>query len=439
MILKSTTFARQLGILLLALAIIVPCSVAAPPTLTTLYNFSDLGDGGFPEAGLVMSTAGAFYGTTSGGAMGWGTVFELIPSNGGATYTQKTLYSFTGGADGAQPVADLVLGKNNVIYGTTYGGGALGYGTVFQVAPTQGGVWTEKVLYSFKGGNDGAYPAGGLVLNSSGVLYGTTYGGGTTGLGAVFQLAPAAGGVWTETTLYSFLGATDGAYPIADLTLNSAGILYGTTSQGGSITNSGGTYSNWGIVFQLAPAGGGVWNETILYTFTGGADGGTPESALILGPSNVLYGSTFWGGTGTCPVSGYPQGCGTVFQLAPPTAGGAWTESILYSFTGRSPDGAHPYKNMAFNSNGIFGTTYAGGAQIDICFPEGYPGCGTMFKLKSPSAPGGAWTKSNLIVFVGDNGGAPTGLILNKGGSAFGTTVMGGISLGYGTAYIMKP
>ncbi|HLY17723.1 MAG TPA: choice-of-anchor tandem repeat GloVer-containing protein [Bryobacteraceae bacterium] len=457
-ILQTDSIGGRLGDLLplLALVIVLPCSAANPPSLVMLYSFNDLADGGFPEAGLAMSSAGALYGTTSSsqGGYGWGSVFEMVPIKGG-TFTHKTLYTFKGGVDGANPVADLTIGGNGILYGTTYGGG-VGYGTVFELIPGSGGTWTQKVIYSFKGGSsDGAYPAAGLVLASSGVLYGTTYAGGTKNIGTVFALAPSAGG-WTETPVYSFLGGTDGANPVADLTLSVAPgtiTLYGTTLQGGSVTIPPNTpplctsttspcvYQNWGTVFQLVQSGG-VWTETILYTFLGASDGGSPESPVIIGPGGVLYGATFWGGsTNGCPLGGYPQGCGVVYQLTPPTGTGAWTQTVLHTFTGTVPDGNHPYGRMSLNSTTgqLFGTTFSGGALIDNCFTESYPGCGTIFSMKPPATQGGSWTKSNLIVFLNNNGGGPNGGVLSKGGAIFGTTLYGGNTGGYGTVYEMKP
>lgn len=437
---RITIDASRAGIfLLLALTVIMPCT-AAPPTLSAIYSFTDAGDGGFPEAGLVMASSGVLYGTTySGGAWGWGTVFALLPGTGG-TWTQRTLYSFTGGSDGAAPVAKLTLGANSVMYGTTYYGGAFGHGTVFQIWPVSGGTWKQKVIYSFKGGNDGANPAAGLSLGGSGVLYGTTYQGGSSGFGTAFKLVASQGGTWTESVIYSFLGGTDGANPLAELSIApSTGILYGTTSQGGSVTNSDGTFLNWGTVFQLAPVSG-AWQESVLYTFAGGADGGTPESSLIIGPNTILYGTTFWGGSSTgCPVGGYPQGCGTVYQLAP-AGGGVWNQSVLYTFTGKNTDGSHPYRNMVrVPSTGVLvGTTYSGGAATNICFPASYTGCGTVFTVKPPTS-GTTWTKSNLAVFLGDNGGAPNGALMSATGVVYGTTVMGGTSNGYGTVFQVAP
>ncbi|MGA2135016.1 MAG: choice-of-anchor tandem repeat GloVer-containing protein [Bryobacteraceae bacterium] len=466
MIQKTTTLTSLPGFRFLALAILLPCCVATPATLTTLHTFSGASDGSYPESNLVRASTGVLYGTTYlGGSGGWGTVFELVPGTGGKTYTLSTIYSFTGLADGANPVSDLALGNSGVLYGTTYSGGANGYGTVFELTPGKTGQpWNEKVLYSFKGGTgDGAYPAAGVTWRSaSGALYGTTYGGGNAGQGTVFEILPSSGsGTWTETVIYNFQGGTDGAYPLADLVLASSSVvtIYGTTSEGGSTTIPAGTapsgtnpgcaanvdntpctYENWGTVFELTGSGGGAFTETQLYSFFGANDGGTPESALIFGPSGVFYGSTFWGGVTTaCATGDYPQGCGVVYQLAPPASGsGLWTETVVHTFSATFPDGEHPYRNLAYSSTSgyLYGTTYAGGNDIDTCFPaSALVGCGTIFDLKPPTSPGLPWTKANLIAFGYNNGGAPNGVVLTSGGALFGTTQLGGPGLGYGIAY----
>lgn len=454
----TTPTATRLGSALLALAIALPGSAATPTTATpaastlmTLYNFNDLNDGGFPEAGVVQDSSGALYGVSSSGSTGWGSVFQLTPGTGG-TWTESTLYTFTGGADGATPLGALLIGANGILYGTTYDGGAHGYGTVFQLAPGTGSSWTLTTLYSFLGGTDGANPSAGLVLGAStGTLYGTTFNGGTKGMGAVFELNPVKTGGYTEKLLYSFQGGADGANPMASLALSSKTVLYGTTSQGGSvtITNQPPTcttstpcvYANQGTVFQVAPAGGGVWKESLLYTFTGQGDGGSPESPLILSSLGVLYGNTFWGGTAlNCPESAYAQGCGVVFQLAPPTGTvTTWTQKVLYNFTGVSPDGAHPYGPMSINANtDLFGTTFSGGGTQDLCFPEAYIGCGTIFELKPGKS--GVWTKSNISSFPGSPaGGSPNGILLGANGVLYGTTIVGGNSGGYGTVFAFGP
>lgn len=442
--------ARRVGLPLLAAALVIPC-MGGTATLNTLYNFTDLADGAFPTAGLAMSSEGTLYGTTSiGGTYGYGSIFEVIPAAGGTSWTETSIYDFQGGpGDGATPEADLLVDTNGQIFGTTYYGGAHGYGAVFVLTPTSGG-WTEKILYSFQGGaTDGANPAAGLVIAAkTGALYGTTEFGGADGFGTVFQMVPAKSG-WTEKVLYSFQGNTDGANPISDLLFSVSGTIYGTTAQGGyvTVTNTSSctqtdpcVYQNQGTVFELAALGGGAWQETILYTFTGQSDGGTPESGLNMGTSGALYGTTFWGGKITaCPIGDYPQGCGVVYQLLPPTGGAtAWTESVLYAFTGHTPDGSHPYGNMGLNNGGdLFGTTYSGGDNLDVCSADSYNGCGTIFELK-PSKTG-TWTKSNLIAFPGSPGGGnPNGLILNSSGGMFGTTNTGGGTGGYGTVFQMS-
>ena len=171
-----------------------------------------------------------------------------------------------------------------------------------------------------------------------------------------------------------------------------------------------------------------------------GSDGASPDAGLTFDSSGNLYGTTVAGGDLNCSNSGI--GCGTVFQLMPPTGGGTpWTETVLYAFTGHSPDGSHPYGNMGLNSSGeLFGSTFSGGANVEICFPEAYTGCGTIFYVKPPAAPGGKWTKNNIIAFPGSpGGGVPNGIALAKGGNMYGTTIEGGVDGGYGTVFLMTP
>src|ERR1019366_1088653 len=262
------------------------------------------------------------------------------------------------------------------------------YGTVFSLTPATGGKFTQKVIYSFTGqGGDGANPEAGLVLSpKSGVLYGTTNAGGTAGYGTVFSLTPAAGGVWTPKVLYSFAGAPsgcgttgnpacDGANPLGALTLSSSGALYGTTYGGGSV--------GWGTVFQLTQAAG-VWSETVLYSFNGApsgvnggtacstttqppCDGGAPAGNVVLNAATgALYGTTTLGGQPTgCPLGGYEQGCGVVFQLTPPTPPSTtWTESLLYTFAGPPSDGMFPTSNLVYAPTG--GTLYVGPSPVRL-------------------------------------------------------------------------
>ena len=207
------------------------------------------------------------YGTTSNGGTANAGVVYRVQSAGHET----VLYSFMGGSDGANPYAGVICGSAGNLYGTTYGGGPTGAGVVYRV----NGSGYESVLYGFTGGVDGGNPVGGLILDSAGNLYGTTSGGGSAGAGVVFKL-DATG---HETVLYSFTGGADGGYPCAGVTLDSAGDLYGITTGGGS--------TGAGVVFKL-DAGG---QETVLYSFTGGSDGGYPFlGGLILDSAGNLYG-----------------------------------------------------------------------------------------------------------------------------------------------------
>jgi uncharacterized repeat protein (TIGR03803 family) len=304
-------------------------------TETVLYSFDSTVNGvdGFePYAGVIEDKSGNLYGTTYlGGAHDGGTVFELAPNG-----TEKVLYSFTGGADGLSPFAGLIR-KKGKLYGTTVEGGAHGDGTVFEVTP--GG--KEKVLHSFTGGADGAYPEAGVIMDKTGNLYGTTPSGGAGGLGTVFEVAPDG----TETVLHSFTGSPDGKGPGAGLIMDKKGQLYGTTVFGGA--------NNQGTVFELAPDG----TETVLYSFTGGADGGLPQAGLIMDKKGSLYGTTEGGGN---PA----YNGGTVFELAPDG-----TETVLYSFT-VGADGGLPTAGLIEKAGNLYGTTQAGGA-----------GGGTVFKV----------------------------------------------------------
>ncbi len=364
---------------------IVPAPPSSPPAYSVLYSFNPSSatsaDGNNPYAGLIQDSNGNLYGTTYiGGTSGFGTVFQLSPPSPPATHwTETVLYSFAGGSDGAYPRAGLILDSAGNLYGTTYAGGAHTLGTVFQLAPTSStSNWTETLLHSFAGGSDGANPRAGLILDSAGNLYGTTYAGGTPNLGTVFRLSPPISPAtnWTETVLHPFAGGSDGANPRAGLILDSAGNLYGTTS--------GGT-NDLGTVFELAPpiSPAANWTETLLHSFVGGtSDGAAPYAGLILDSAGNLYGTTYAGGT---------PNLGTVFRLSPPISPAAiWTETLLYSFL-NTPDGASPYARLILDSAGnLYGTTSGGG---------GY-GAGSVFQLSPPSSPALNWTETVRYSFA---------------------------------------
>ena len=370
---------------------------------SVLYNFADGSDGGFPIAGLVRDASGNLYGTTEEGGTfnstncsgGCGTVFE-VDTHGNET----VLYTFTGGADGAFPIAGLVMDASGNLYGTTNGGGTLnttncstyGCGVVFEVNPSHPG--SETVLYTFTGGADGGFPEGGhLIFDSSGNLYGTTpYGGttnafcGTLGCGVVFKMDTSG----NETVLYSFTGVPtgttgDGASPFSGLFMDKSGNLYGTTIAGGT-TNTTNCFGGCGTVFQLNTHS---HHETALYSFTGNStpgtngDGEEPYGTVVMDASGNLYGTTAYGGylpsSGECSA----LGCGIVFKVDPSSR----KETVLHTFTGTqgttTGDGEVPQADLTIDASGnLYGTTLDGGSSSTSCNnPPFYGGCGTVFKL----------------------------------------------------------
>jgi uncharacterized repeat protein (TIGR03803 family) len=251
-------------------------------TESVLHSFNR-SDGWSPQAGLIFDAAGNLYGTTVvGGASSDGTVFKLAPNQDGS-WTESVLHSFNG-SDGWVPYAGLIFDAAGNLYGTTVEGGDTNVGTVFKLAPNQDGSWTESVLHSFHG-SDGAYPYAGLIFDAAGNLYGTTVEG-DTNVGTVFKLAPNQDGSWTESVLHSFNGR-NGQYPYAGLIFDAAGNLYGTTYGGGASAD--------GTVFELAPNQDGSWTESMLHSFHG-SDGERPRAGLIFDAAGNLYGTTAGGG-----------------------------------------------------------------------------------------------------------------------------------------------
>jgi len=405
--------------LLLAAVLVLPVFGAqAGVVFTTLYSFTGTNDGAFPYAGLVQGNDGYFYGTTSaGGTNGAGTVFKI--STKGVLASLYAFGSITNEAgvalDGANPWG-LVQSSDGYLYGTTYSGGTNGtvfggYGTVFRIN-TNGAL---TILYSFTGTNEGAYPYAGLVQGSDGSFYGTTSRGGTNEDGTVFKMSTNG----ALATLYDFGTVTDtygspldGASPYAGLVQGNDGYFYGTTAGGG--TNRGS-----GTVFKIST--NGLFSS--LYSFTGGNDGAYPEAGLVQGSDGNFYGTTSWDGTnsigtvfristngaltslysfingtgsqanglvqgsdgnlyGTTCVDGYyfefeqvfSYGAGTVFKIS---TNGAYTS--LYSFdTDNGTNGANPQAGLVQGSDGNFyGTTSSGGTFTN----QFGQGCGTIFRL----------------------------------------------------------
>ena len=325
---------------------------------------------------------------------------------------------------------------------------------ILALVSTASAEWNEKVLYSFQGGaNDGATPAGGAVFDSAGNLYGaTTQGGGDDcpidQCGTVFELTPphSKGDSWTETLLHIFKGngSGDGNTPAGSVILDSAGNLYGTTAYGG---NGNcillGTKAGCGTVFELSPPKqkGGRWTETLLHNFQGGNDGYFPNGNLVFDKAGNLYGATMFGGGKGTSCNPYYQYCGTVFELSrPKQKGGKWIEKVLHSFAGVDKggppgDGANPNGGLVLDSEGaVYGTTQAGG--LNTCSTHENQGCGTVFKLTPPTKKGSLWTETILHRFSGgDDGGQPNGaLIFDAKGSLYGSAG-GGNPSGGGIAF----
>lgn len=348
--------------LLIAMA---PAVADAAGAETVLYRFTGGADGLIPASGLILDASGNLYGTTmDGGSSGAGTVFQLAPPAAGmTTWAESVLHSFGGGTgDGGSPAAPLALAAGDNVYGITRQGGSAGLGTAFKLVPPTGGgtPWTENVLHSFTGGNDGSYPGtpyatAWLIIGPGGKLYGTTYDGGTANSGTVVEVNSSTG---KEKVLYSFLGGADGANPQAGLITGAGGKLYGTTFDGGA--------ANVGTVFSLTPPTEGqtAWTETVLYSFKGGTgskDGANSTAGLIADANGNLYGTTNnGGGSSACSYGG----CGTVFKLVPPAKGKtSWAEVVLYRFKG-GKDGIDPSAGVIADENrNLYGTTsYGGGA-----------------------------------------------------------------------------
>jgi uncharacterized repeat protein (TIGR03803 family) len=362
-------------------------------TETVLHRFAGgPGDGSQPLAGLVFDDSGALYGTTSaGGVSEAGVVFKLTPPAPGRTgWVETVLYDFKGApGDGSQPFGALLFDGSGALYGTTVGGGTRGSGVVFKLTPPVGGGvgWTETVLYNFcshPNCSDGADPFAGLVADGLGNLYGTTRGGGASGFGTVFRLTPPGRGrtAWTETVLHNFGGGSSGDQnPNAGLVAATGGALFGTTSGGSAGPNCTPTpTSACGTVFRLTPPthGGNVWTESILHSFEGGTDGAVPLAGLILDKRGALYGTTE--GEGINPDCF--QGCGTVFKLAPPARGhSAWSEAVFHRFTRTSGDGAFPGSALIADTNGVLYGTTSGGGRRECRNRSGVSECGTVFEV----------------------------------------------------------
>jgi len=373
-----------------------PWLASPEASIDILHDFAGAPkDGSTPYSPVIRDSAGNLYGTTYwGGENDNGAIYKIVPSSKVTTL----LYSFKGGKDGAGPYGGLIQDAVGNFYGTTVGGGDFGVGTLFQL----NAAGAEKVEASFRVDTSGAYPYGGLIIDSAGNIYGTaSYGGkgtcklnGNKGCGTVFEISPS-NGVFERKILHNFTGQTvggDGAIPMGALLLDPQGNLYGTTYLGGR--------HNKGAVFKIEASG----KESVIHNFGEGPDGILPAAGLIRDFDGNLYGTTYYGGLYTM---------GAIFKID--TSG---KESVLHSF-GLGSDGQNPAASLLMDAKGsIYGTTQYGGSLSCSILP-GF-GCGIIFKVGADGA------ETILHNFKAEGDGAfPTASLIPDGqGNAFGTTTV---------------
>ena len=409
-------FRSLLLAILLAILLSAGDSSAAGPRYRVLYRFQGSPDGSEPYAGLVMDAAGNLYGTTYRGGTE-GTVFLLTRGSDGH-WVESVLFDFSNPpVSGGFPLGNVTVDAAGNVYGTA-DPGAGNHGVVYELTASLSGFWNVDVLHTFSGYEDGQQPWAAPIFDKAGNLYGTTTDGPIEGpLGMVFQLTPSNGG-WQENILHEFATKKDGSFPTADLVLDKAGNLYGTTMEGGE---GCGLYG-CGTVFEMTYTNG-QWTKTTIYAFKGGTDGTFPYSGMVFDKHGNLYGTTAVGGVGPCDIESTP-GCGTVFKLTP-RSNGRWKKTLVYSPDGSAGGGL--FGGVVFDKAGnLYGTTAFYGTASQNCAA----GCGTVFKL-TPGT-GDQWTATTLYEFKGTaDGGEPFGrLLLDKAGNIFGTTLYGGSSTG---------
>jgi uncharacterized repeat protein (TIGR03803 family) len=409
--------------------LVMACSFAtAQAKYKVLYSFgTNPNDGYNPNGGLVFDNAGNLYGTAQFGGSQChsecGIVFELSPSSNGS-WTENILYNFcsqSNCADGQFPQAGLVLDDSGNLYGTTESGGAHAGGTVFELSPPSapGANWTETVLWSFGGANDGGTPFSKLTWDAAGNLYGTTSQS-TAGKGTVFELTPGLNG-WAEKVLYTFCvnypDCSDGANPMAGVTFDKSGNLYGTTFDGGTFGDG-----KWGVVYELSPTSGGGWMETTIHLFSS-TGGGESLSEVNFDNAGNLYGTVSQGG----PHS--PAQCGGVFKMTSTQAG--WKEAI-FPFNDSGIHGCRPQAGVFVDNK--TGSVY-GTAQVDASYE------GIAYKISG--------TKETILHGFCQqpgcvDGSLPNSFLTPNAGKLYGTTAEGGTSsacgqLGCGVVFEISP
>jgi len=388
-------------------------------TGSVIYSFTGRTDGWGPAGGLVSDAAGNLYGTTVVGGepggcegAGCGVVYKLSPTAAG--WVQTVIYTFTGGADGAEPWSGLVRDAKGDLYGVAgehgNSGCLLNYGCglVFELSPSGSG-WQETVLYAFSGGDDGSAPLNRLVMDHAGNLYGTTSEGGdllncpshSLGCGGAFKLNRTQTG-WTFTLLYDFTDS-DSAEATSALVLDAAGNLYGAGDAG-----------PYGVIYELSPGSDGAWTDTLLHRFSNLAKGSGP-TGLVFDAKGNLYGPTYSGGTGgdVYDCEDVRPGCGTLFKLS--HGSGGWAETVLHNFTGNDPS---PNGNLIFGPAGkLYGVD---SSEVFMLFRDS----------------NGVWTMTVPQTLTDTFPKGP--LFIDKAGNLFGATEGGG-SDGYGSVFETTP
>jgi uncharacterized repeat protein (TIGR03803 family) len=386
-------------------------------SLTTLGTFDGVNGSG-PNGSLIIDANGNLLGTASGGgASGYGTVFELQNTGSGYAATPAVVVDLTL-ADGRYPSAGLTVDASGNLYGTGVVGGTA-QGTAFEIQKTGSSYASAAtVLANFGVGSAGAQPRGGLLIDAGGNLLGTTYYGGTSGDGTVFEIQKAGSGyAAAPTTLFNFSG-TNGIAPQAGLVADANGNLFGTTYFGGSSIPANGGYG-YGSVFEIPKTGAGYASTPTTLTSFNGTNGSEPTANLIVDANGDLFGTTRFGG---------PAGDGTVFEIQNTGSGYLSAPTTLAYFDGTDGSdlgGPSGGGNLIMDANGdLFGTASSGGTFGD----------GTVFEVQKTLA-GYSNTPITLFNFDGIDGSVPLdGLVADADGDLLGTTSSGGLN-GDGTVF----
>ena len=402
------------AVMLACMLTVIACLPAHGQTFSVLQSFAGGSTGAEPTAGLISDARGNLYGTTSAsmvGQNGPGNVYRLTKGQSGWPLSALAVFGQSM-QDGYQPHSRLTIGPDGAFYGTTlFGGddqscGGGGCGTVFRIDPAAS--FAHTIIYQFSY-SSGARPLSELTFDSAGNMFGTTTAGGSNLGGTVFELT-RQGNQWTYSAIYSFSGPSDGAEPVGGLIFDSAGNLFGTTLQGGSDCYCG-------VAFELSPSAGG-WSYRVLQVFDD-SSGLWPSGGLVIDSAGNLFGTTSAGGPGQ------NGGAGTVFELSP--SGNNWIFSTIYAFPYLGGSGEGPFAPVLLDTAGnLYGTTYATGSNF----------LGSVFKLTPTN---GGWAFSSLHDFSGYDGEFPLGnLLMDSSGNIYGTTYGGGAN-GLGAVWEFTP